>query len=79
LKLTYDEALQNVALNFNLRRYNEGCVYDRVIEIDLGTLGPHINGPYTPDLCTPVADLGARAVAEGWPMNISSCLIGAAR
>ena len=53
-----------------------GCAYDRVIEIDLDTLAPHINGPYTPDLCTPVSELGARAKQEGWPVEISSCLIG---
>ena len=36
---------------------DEGCVYDRVIEINLDELGPHINGPFTPDLCTAVADM----------------------
>ena len=55
---------------------DEGCEYDRVVEIDLDTLAPHINGPYTPDLCTPVSQLGARAEKEGWPVEISSCLIG---
>jgi hypothetical protein len=40
---------------------DEGCVYDRVVEIDLSALGPHINGPYTPDLCTPVSELKTRA------------------
>ena len=55
---------------------DKGCEYDRVIEIDLDTLAPHINGPYTPDLCTPVSELGARAAKEGWPVEISSCLIG---
>ncbi|QEL62277.1 hypothetical protein CJJ09_004451 [Candidozyma auris] len=31
---------------------DEGCEYDQVIEIDLNTLEPHINGPFTPDLAT---------------------------
>ena len=31
---------------------------------------------YTPDLCTAVKDIGSRAKAEGWPLEISSCLIG---
>ena len=55
---------------------DEGCEYDRVICIDLDSLAPRINGPYTPDLSTPVALLGARAKENGWPIDISSCLIG---
>eukprot|EP00928_Gymnodinium_smaydae_P044446 TRINITY_DN2964_c0_g1_i2.p1 TRINITY_DN2964_c0_g1~~TRINITY_DN2964_c0_g1_i2.p1 ORF type:complete len:784 (-),score=125.23 TRINITY_DN2964_c0_g1_i2:229-2289(-) len=55
---------------------DEGCTYDQVYEIDLSKLGPHINGPFTPDLCTAVPDLGARAEKEGWPIEVSSCLIG---
>ncbi|MDG2429089.1 MAG: aconitate hydratase [Acidimicrobiales bacterium] len=50
--------------------------FDRVIEIDLSTLSPHINGPHTPDLARPVADLGAEAAAEGWPLAVSAGLIG---
>ena len=53
-----------------------GCEYDRVVDIDLDQLAPHINGPYTPDLCTPVSQLKQRAAAEGWPVEISSALIG---
>ena len=55
---------------------DEGCVYDRVIEINLDELGPHINGPFTPDLCTAVADMPERSKKEGWPNAVSSCLIG---
>ena len=55
---------------------DEGCVYDRVFDIDLDTLAPHINGPYTPDLCTRVDKLAQRAAEEGWPVEISSALIG---
>ena len=50
--------------------------YDRVIEIDLDTLTPHINGPHTPDRAREVKDLGAEARAEGWPLEISAALIG---
>jgi len=50
--------------------------FDRVIEIDLSTLSPHINGPHTPDLARPVADLGAEAEANGWPLEVSAGLIG---
>ena len=50
--------------------------YDRVIEIDLSQLRPHINGPHTPDLAREVSTLGAEARAEGWPLEISAALIG---
>jgi aconitate hydratase len=50
--------------------------FDEVIEIDLSTLRPHINGPHTPDLARPVSDLGAEAEAEGWPVEISAALVG---
>ena len=50
--------------------------YDRVVEIDLDTLGPHINGPHTPDLAREVSDLGDEARERGWPLEISAALIG---
>ena len=53
----------------------EAC-YDSVIEIDLSTLAPHINGPHSPDRARPVSELGAEAAAEGWPMEISAALVG---
>ena len=53
-----------------------GTCFDQVIEIDLSTLSPHINGPHTPDLARPVADLGAEARANGWPLEVSAGLIG---
>ena len=53
-----------------------GTYFDQVIEIDLSTLSPHINGPHTPDLARPVADLGAEARANGWPLEVSAGLIG---
>jgi len=50
--------------------------FDEVIEIDLSSLQPLINGPHTPDRARKVSELGAEAKAEGWPMEISSALIG---
>ncbi len=50
--------------------------YDELIEIDLDHLGPHINGPHTPDLAREVKDLGAEAREQGWPLEISAALIG---
>ena len=55
---------------------NPGAYYDEVIEIDLTTLSPHINGPHTPDLAREVAELGDEADANGWPSSISAALIG---
>ncbi len=50
--------------------------FDQVIEIDLDTLEPHINGPHSPDYARPVSEVGAVARREGWPTKISSSLIG---
>ena len=55
---------------------NPADFYDRVIEIDLDKLTPHINGPHTPDLAREVAELGEEAEANGWPLEISAALIG---
>ncbi|HRW40647.1 MAG TPA: aconitate hydratase, partial [Microthrixaceae bacterium] len=55
---------------------NPGGFYDEVIEIDLSTLEPHINGPHTPDLARPVGALGAEATEKGWPLEISAALVG---
>ena len=50
--------------------------YDRVVEIDLSALSPGINGPHSPDLARPVAELGDEAREQGWPLQISAALIG---
>jgi len=55
---------------------NPGDYFDQVIEIDLSTLEPLINGPHTPDLARPLGQLGADADLNGWPKEISAALIG---
>jgi len=55
---------------------NPGRFFDQVIEIDLSTLEPALNGPHTPDLAHPVSRMGADAHAAGWPIRISQALIG---
>ncbi len=50
--------------------------YDRVIEIDLDTLEPLLNGPFTPDLATPVSEMKAAAASGNWPTNVEVGLIG---
>jgi len=53
-----------------------GCHYDEVIEIDLNTLEPHVNGPFTPDLATPISKLGETAKTNSWPLEVKDGLIG---
>ncbi len=50
--------------------------FDQVIEINLDTLRPHLNGPFTPDLATPIGELGVKARANGWPIKVDWGLIG---
>jgi aconitate hydratase len=50
--------------------------YDRVIEIDLSTLEPHVVGPHTPDLARPVSALKKEAHEKGYALNLTAALIG---
>ncbi|KDN49497.1 hypothetical protein RSAG8_02199, partial [Rhizoctonia solani AG-8 WAC10335] len=53
-----------------------GAEYDDVIEIDLSRLEPTINGPFTPDLATPLSQFGAFVKKNGWKDELSAGLIG---
>ncbi|MBC7902086.1 MAG: aconitate hydratase, partial [Gemmatimonadaceae bacterium] len=50
--------------------------FDQVIEINLSELEPHLNGPFTPDLATPISKMKEAAAANGWPTRIEVGLIG---
>ncbi|MFZ4741101.1 MAG: aconitate hydratase [Bacteroidales bacterium] len=50
--------------------------YDQLIEINLSELEPYINGPFTPDLATPISKMKEEAVKNGWPLKIEVGLIG---
>ncbi|MFK7785620.1 MAG: aconitate hydratase [Crocinitomicaceae bacterium] len=50
--------------------------FDQVIEINLDELTPHLNGPFTPDLATPVSEMKEKAQANDWPTDIEWALIG---
>ncbi len=50
--------------------------FDQVIEINLDELRPHLNGPFTPDLATPVGQLGQKAKENDWPIKVEWGLIG---
>lgn len=60
----------------NLLTPDEGASYDRVVEINLDELEPHVNGPFTPDLAHPIGKLGENAKKAGWPMEVKAALIG---
>jgi aconitate hydratase len=64
--LTGDDACYN----------NPNEYFDQVIEINLDTLEPHVNGPYTPDLAWPISKLGEAAKEKDYPMTIEVGLIG---
>lgn len=57
-------------------RADPGAEYDRVIEIDLSSLEPHINGPFTPDFATPLSKFGSTAEENSWPSTLTAGLIG---
>lgn len=50
--------------------------FDQVIEINLSELKPHLNGPFTPDLDTPVGEMREKAESNGWPLEVKWGLIG---
>ena len=50
--------------------------FDQLIEIDLNTLEPHLNGPFTPDLATPISKMKEEAAKNNWPIKIEFGLIG---
>jgi aconitate hydratase len=50
--------------------------FDQVIELNLSELEPHLNGPFTPDLATPVSKMKEEAAKNGWPLKVEWGLIG---
>ena len=50
--------------------------FDEIITIDLNTLEPHINGPFTPDLATPISEFAKKAEQNDWPLKLDVGLIG---
>lgn len=67
-----DQALHQ----FGFLKADEGAEYDKVVEINLSELEPHVNGPFTPDLSTPISQFGEKTLKEDWPQRISAGLIG---
>jgi len=50
--------------------------FDKVIEINLSELEPHLNGPFTPDLATPISQMKEAAAKNNWPTKVEVGLIG---
>jgi aconitate hydratase len=83
LKATGREEVANMAdtisqhLNADPEVYADPAKYfDQVIEINLSELEPHLNGPFTPDLATPISKMKEMAAANGWPTKVEVGLIG---
>lgn len=55
---------------------NPADYFDQVIEINLSELEPHINGPFTPDLATPISEFAEAVRKNGWPQKLEVGLIG---
>ncbi|MDR2027106.1 MAG: aconitate hydratase [Prevotellaceae bacterium] len=50
--------------------------YDRIIEIDLASLQPYINGPFTPDAAVPISEFAAKVTENNYPYKMEAGLIG---
>lgn len=55
---------------------NPEVYYDRVIDIDLSTLEPYINGPFTPDAACPISEFAEKVRTNGYPQRMEVGLIG---
>lgn len=55
---------------------NPEAYFDQVVEINLSELEPHVNGPFTPDLATPISKIKEEAEKNGWPTRVEVGLIG---
>ena len=55
---------------------NPDKYFDQLIEINLNELEPHVNGPFTPDLATPISKMAEAVAANGWPDKVEVALIG---
>ncbi|KAJ7750423.1 aconitate hydratase [Mycena maculata] len=77
LNATKRPDIANYATQFahNLKA-DEDAEYDQVIDINLSELEPHINGPFTPDLATPISLFASEVKKNGWPDELKVALIG---
>eukprot|EP01123_Difflugia_compressa_P007897 TRINITY_DN2226_c0_g2_i2.p2 TRINITY_DN2226_c0_g2~~TRINITY_DN2226_c0_g2_i2.p2 ORF type:complete len:784 (-),score=201.80 TRINITY_DN2226_c0_g2_i2:271-2622(-) len=77
LKATGRSGIASVARQYtHLLRSDDFVEYDQVIELDLSTLHPHVNGPFTPDLAHSIEELPKAIKTNNWPSQLSAGLIG---
>ncbi|CAF3687043.1 unnamed protein product, partial [Rotaria sordida] len=78
LKATKREDIANLANQYQseLLTADDDAKYDRIIDINLSELEPHVNGPFTPDLAHPIDKLAEEAKKNKWPLDIRVGLIG---
>jgi homoaconitase len=70
------QTIASSPLLHNLLRADDGAQYDEVIVINLSSLEPHVNGPFTPDLSTPLSQFSKAVKTNQWPETVSAGLIG---
>ena len=61
---------------FNFLKADTDVAYDEEIVINLSSLEPHINGPFTPDVSTPISKFKDAVIANKWPETFTAGLIG---
>jgi len=77
LRATNRVAIADHAKKFaGFLRADEGCVYDKIVELNLSELSPHINGPASPDRATPLPKMAEHLAKGGWKDELLVCLIG---
>ena len=70
------KAAEEVQRSSNYLAADMNAQYDNIIEIDMSTLEPHINGPFTPDLSHTISDFKNQIQINNWPEEMSCGLIG---
>lgn len=77
LKATKRQAIGDFAREYAAELHeDEGAEYDQLIELNLSELEPHINGPFTPDLATPISKFKEAVKTNKWPEELKVGLIG---
>jgi len=77
LKATKRQAIGDFAREYNAELHeDDGAEYDQLIELNLSELEPHINGPFTPDLATPISKFKDAVEENKWPEELKVGLIG---
>lgn len=77
LEATKRSEIANYARSFaHELKEDEGAEYDSLIEINLSELEPHVNGPFTPDLATPISKFKEAVATNKWPDDLKVGLIG---